>query len=172
MKRSESTKVKNPLSGRWIQKGGSLYQSLLQQNILFPPETLPHPSKKRITKTDTKIDNKMAEIAKKPVSYRTPTSTPTPTPSPELPVDKKNVSWAKKKPHLITERRSLLENCGKRCFLLPEQMKFPICNKTLPCEYNCRGLKAASARAGQWKYKDVLKKSKRLSEALGCYINR
>ncbi len=91
-------------------------------------------------------------------------------------VDRANTPWGKKKPHKIGERRELLEKCGKDAFLLPDKLKFPICNKidkkNKKCTYNCRGLKAASSRAGQWKYEGVLKKSKEITKTLGCYKNK
>ena len=83
------------------------------------------------------------------------------------------MSWAEKKPHTPAERRKLLETCGKDAFLLPNSLKFPICNKIetskTKCTYNCKGLKAASSRAGEWKYKNVLSFSKKLTDKLGCY---
>lgn len=95
--------------------------------------------------------------------------------NPTFSVDRTNVPWGEKKPHKVGERRKLLEKCGKDAFLLPDKMKFPVCNKidkkTTKCTYNCRGLKAASSRAGQWKYDKVLKKSKEITKTLGCYKN-
>jgi len=84
-------------------------------------------------------------------------------------VDHSDVKWGLKKPQKVGERAFIKEECGESCFLMPEFNKFPICNKTLPCTYNCRGLKGASARAGEWKYKDVLQRSKKLTEEFGCY---
>jgi len=87
----------------------------------------------------------------------------------DMEIDRENISWVEKKPKSKKERQFIKENCGDFCFLLSNQNKFPICNKTLPCKINCKGLKAASSRAGQWKYKEILEKSKALTKELDCY---
>ena len=139
-------KIINPETGRWIRVGGSVYQSLRQKQIPMDESTL-----------------KQSQSFSAPISYYVPSS------HASYPVDKKKTSWSKKKPDSLEERRLIYDQCGESCFLLPQQKKFPICNKKLPCKYNCRGLKAASARAGEWKYSKVLEKSKQLTELLGCY---
>ena len=89
-------------------------------------------------------------------------------------VDRKG-EWEKKKPKTMKQRKELHEKCGDDAFLLPEHLKFPICNKVKgknhKCSYNCSGLKGASSRAGEWGYKNVLKNSKELTRDLGCYKN-
>ena len=88
----------------------------------------------------------------------------------------RNGGWENKKPNTKTQRKVLHEKCGDDAFLLPEHLKFPICNKILrknnKCTYNCNGLKGASSRAGEWGYKRVLKNSKELTKELGCYKNK
>lgn len=138
-------KIKNPLTGKWIKKNGPTYNNLLKNNL---------------------ISNSMKKT-KSP--FKPPSSYKVTSIFKSYPVDKREEYWKNKKPHSISERKYILDHCGESCFLMPNELKFPICNKTLPCTYNCRGLKGASSRAGEWKYKDVLKKSKELTSILGCY---
>ena len=37
--------------------------------------------------------------------------------------------WKYDKPHTEEERKGLLKKHGKDCFLRPEELKYPICNK-------------------------------------------
>ena len=53
--------------------------------------------------------------------------------------------WEEKKPKTPSERRELLKKCGRDCFLDPERLAFPICNKR--CCVDCDGLRAAYVRA-------------------------
>jgi len=140
-------KIINPETGRWIRVGGSIYQSLCHKQIPLNESTM-----------------------KQSPDYTIPSSYKVPSSHANYPVDSdKQTPWGKKKPDSVGQRRFIYDQCGDSCFLIPKQKKFPICNKTLPCEYNCRGLKAASARAGQWKYSNVLEKSKQLTQRFGCY---
>ena len=88
-------------------------------------------------------------------------------------VDKTQTKWQQKKPHSKKQRKELLEKCKNTCFLIPEKLKFPICNKVSSseknCSYNCKGVKAAAARAGEWKYHNVLSKAKATATQLDCY---
>ena len=140
-------KVRNPITGRLIKKGSALYIKLLNEGKL---------SRK------AKVE-KVVPVFKPPKNYKISKEFK------KYPVDKEEVAWGTKKPGLVGERKYIKENCGDSCFLIPETNKFPICNKTLPCTYNCRGIKAASSRAGEFKYKKVLMKSKELSSKFGCY---
>jgi len=154
------TLVKNPKTGRWIKKDGTLYKKLKKEGVKIPSQ----PSRERrkfipedLQKSHVKVDKKFS-------------------------VDREDKPWALKKPHSMKKRKELLEKCTKSCFLLPEKLKFPICNKvseeknqstkkkeSSECVYNCRGIKAAASRAGQWKYKNVLEKAKKLATKLDCY---
>ena len=53
-----------------------------------------------------------------------------------------------------------MDRCGPKCFLHPDELKFPVCN--LDCTYNQAGLRAAYIRAKQWGYTAVAKKAKSL----------
>jgi len=142
--------VLNPKTQRYIKKNGKLYQKLIKEGIKFGKK-----EKKR-----------RRFIAKDDVSKKARLNS-------KFEIDRTAVSWSEKKPHTMSDRRKLYDACGKDAFLVPEKLKFPICNKVSTkkskCVYNCKGLKAASSRAGEWKYKNVLSTSKTLTEKLGCY---
>lgn len=63
----------------------------------------------------------------------------------------------------ITDRRKQKSRCGSKCFLLPSETKFPICDSD--CTVSCKGVVSAYVRAKQWKYPTVAKKAK-------SYINK
>lgn len=94
--------------------------------------------------------------------------------NPKFKVDREG-GWKEKKPHTKSERKKLLDICGKDAFLLPQHLKFPICNKITEknhkCTYNCMGLKGCSSRAGEWGYHNVLNNSKKVTSELGCYVD-
>jgi hypothetical protein len=143
------TKIKNPITGRWIKVGGAKYEELVKNGTI-----------RGGGKNQSK---KMVKKFTPPKDYSVPQKFT------KYPVDKSDVKWGEKKPSRVGERRKLMKECGESCFLIPSKLAFPICNKTKPCTYNCRGIKAASSRAGQWKYQKVLEASKKLSEEKGCY---
>lgn len=69
-------------------------------------------------------------------------------------------------------RRQMLEKCGKKAFLLPNQMKFPIMNPDT-CEIDCKLLYAAYVRARQWSgktpgYREIANKAKELLRETKC----
>lgn len=140
-------KIRNPLTGRLIKKGSAIYNELITKNKIKPDAKI----EKKVRPFSVPTEYKVTEKFKK------------------YPIDREEVPWGTKKPSTVGERRFIRENCGESCFLMPEKNKFPICNKTLPCTYNCRGLKAASSRAGEHKYTKVLEKSKMLTALFNCY---
>jgi hypothetical protein len=142
------TKIKNPKTNRWIKVGSKTYNDLAKNNALPKPQN-------RVTRQVKKFVP--------PTDYRVPQSFQ------PYPVDRSDTPWGQKKPQKKGERTDTFKKCGESCFLKPDTLSFPICNKTPPCTYNCRGIKAASSRAGQWKYTDVLKTSKLLSAKFDCY---
>lgn len=151
-------KIKNPKTGKLIKKGGSIHQSLIKEGIDLSKEKSVRKRKFVANESEDKEHLKNVKI------------------NPDFKVDKSDVSWKEKKPHSKKERKDLMHKCGEACFLLPSKGKFPICNKLTnendECSYNCKGLKAASSRAGEWGYKGVLKTSKRLTAELDCYKNK
>lgn len=77
------------------------------------------------------------------------------------------VSWSKIAPKTKTQRKTVASKCGKKkCFLLPEKLKFPICNKE--CQVSCQGLRAAKTRAAQWGYQSVYNAVTKKSQTKKC----
>lgn len=93
--------------------------------------------------------------------------------------------WKYDKPHTEEERKELLKKHGKDCFLRPEELKYPICNKE--GEPDCRGIiaakfwadvaetKAKKAKKAKktrkkrpYSFKKVSSKAKRMGKKLGC----
>lgn len=148
-------KIKNPKTGKLIKKHGVIHGKLIEEGVDLSKEKSVRKRKFKANEKEDKEHLKNLTINK---SFK---------------VDKSNDSWKEKKPHSKKERKDLMEKCGEECFLIPSRNKFPICNKITDehseCSYNCKGLKAASSRAGEWGYKRVLKTSKRLTKELDCY---
>ena len=144
------TKVINPLTGHWITIGGPVYNDLVKKGI--------------------KISKRKKKVAK---TFEVPSDYYVPTVFQDYPVvNPRDRKWGEDKPGRVNERRKILDKCGESCFLMPRapgKPGFPICNKTLPCRYNCRGIKAAAARAGEWKYTEVLETARTIGGRLGCY---
>ena len=73
--------------------------------------------------------------------------------------------WAARSPTRGKERHQLKAECGDKCFLLPDEEKFPICASprvtggTSTCEIDCGGAQSAFIRARQWGYEEVADKS-------------
>ena len=63
-------------------------------------------------------------------------------------------------------RNILLNKCGEKAFLDPEDKKFPVMDKK--CRYVCGLIYAAYVRAREWKYYKIAKKAKKLFEKLDC----
>ena len=96
--------------------------------------------------------------------------------------------WAKDAPRGKRERRRLLRECGERCFLVPSDLKFPVCRRIgrsrrkrrsfhgkssrrqskRSCRPDCRGILAAKVRARQWKYSKVARKADNLALSQDC----
>jgi hypothetical protein len=62
------------------------------------------------------------------------------------------------------ERKDEVKQCGKQCFLLPTELKYPVCDlKT--CSFSCAGLHAAYVRAREWKHEEVAQKAASMMES-------
>lgn len=48
-----------------------------------------------------------------------------------------------RKPGTKAERKALHDRCGDDCFLIPEELKYPVCPKSGTCDYDCDGLRSA-----------------------------
>jgi hypothetical protein len=76
-------------------------------------------------------------------------------------------------PKTREERRKLYARCGAKAFLLPDPIdpgksKFPIMPKHGPCVIDCRALRVALTRAGQYGYRNVQTKARRLARRARC----
>ena len=74
--------------------------------------------------------------------------------------------WSEVAPKTKAQRQQLIQICGSSCFLLPDQLKFPVC--TSDCNVNCKGLIAARIRARQWNYPEVDKKVSEYYKEANC----
>jgi hypothetical protein len=167
-------KIMNPKTGRLIKKGGKTHLDLLKgQNNGQWIEKVVNPKTGRLIKKDGEAYKKLKDENLKTVkmtrSFSPLKQFSIPETIQQYPIDRSEVKWGSKKPQTAKERQFIKEKCGESCFLMPEFNKFPICNKTLPCTFNCRGLKAASSRAGEWKYQTILERSKDLTTKFKCY---
>jgi hypothetical protein len=78
----------------------------------------------------------------------------------------KTRGWASRSPTRGAERHQLKKDCGNKCFLLPGEEKFPICQSprmtggVSNCTPDCTGIESAYIRARQYKYDDVAEKAK------------
>jgi len=81
--------------------------------------------------------------------------------------------WAKKSPG-TSERKTMKQKCGTKCFLGPiGESSFPICDKNT-CDLNPKGIYAAFVRARQYssknkKYKRVASSAKKMLKKRGYY---
>tara|TARA_B100000700_G_C14745647_1_gene715105 strand:- start:65 stop:358 length:294 start_codon:yes stop_codon:yes gene_type:complete len=74
-------------------------------------------------------------------------------------------------------RKTYKKKYGSRCFLLPRQLKYPICDKKTG-KMNCKGLLAAHYRASlsirrklkpkTYSYRKITKKAKKLAKKIKC----
>ena len=62
----------------------------------------------------------------------------------------------------MSERKEESAHCPKGCFLMPGELKFPVCDKD--CRISCAGLHAAYVRAREWKYDEVASKAAKQME--------
>lgn len=92
--------------------------------------------------------------------------------------------WGRRAPKTMQQRRKLLARCGRRAFLIPGKLSFPVVAKTGGCAFDCEGLRAAKARAAQMvsmarragksptKYKAAERKAERLGARANCHWAR
>ncbi|NDE17158.1 hypothetical protein EBZ80_19735 [bacterium] len=143
-------KIRNPVTNRLIRIGGKTHTDLLLAGLVGPDAPVVATAEPFI-----------APPVRLPRRFK------------KYPVDRSDAPWGKKKPHTIPERRFVRERCGEGCFLDPDRLKFPICNKTMPCTYNARAItRAVPSRAGEWKYRTVLAKARELADRLGLSRSR
>jgi len=80
---------------------------------------------------------------------------------------RKSGLWSRLSPKRGSDRHKMKKKCGKKCFLLPSEEKFPICSRG-SCRTNCNGLLAAYKRASQYKYSRVKSRAKSLAKRNRC----
>lgn len=84
--------------------------------------------------------------------------------------------WGDIKPRSTAERKKLIQNCKKGCFLIPEKLKFPICRRckgdVCTCRPDCLGLRAAKIRAAQWHYPKVYAAADEMIKRYNCQYKR
>jgi hypothetical protein len=96
--------------------------------------------------------------------------------------DRRSASgWKDAKPHTKEERRQVFQNHGEKCFLRPNELKYPVCDRN--GRFDCRGIVAAKFWADTaetkavkktrkskrpYSFKKVSRKAKRLGLKLGC----
>ena len=81
--------------------------------------------------------------------------------------------WQRQASHKPGDRAELYMRCGARAFLAPNSRnpghsKFPIMPKHGPCEVDCRGLRAAKARAHQYGHYSAARKAESLAKRAHC----
>jgi hypothetical protein len=83
--------------------------------------------------------------------------------------------WAKASPDKVTERRRIMDRCGRGAFLLIDKTKtgkskpeFPIVAKGGGCSPDCRGLWAAKQRAAQTGRRSIEKRATQIAKGAGC----
>ncbi len=87
--------------------------------------------------------------------------------------------WGKVKPHTREERIESMRNHGKKCFLKPDELKYPVCDKN--GDYDCKGIIAAkfwadtadtkskkSRKKRPYSFKKISKSARKLGKKLGC----
>jgi hypothetical protein len=66
-------------------------------------------------------------------------------------------------------RRALLDRCGEKAFLKPDELKFPIVNPlSKDCKPDCKMIHAAYVRAKEWHYNDIASKAAALYKSNNC----
>ena len=76
---------------------------------------------------------------------------------------------ARKALRKTANRKALLERCGEKAFLKPDELKFPIVSMfSNSCEPNCKMLYAAYTRANQWSYSDIATRAAALYKSNNC----
>lgn len=83
------------------------------------------------------------------------------------------MSWKRRAPKRGPEREQMIADCGRACFLMPDERKFPICRKCrvghrCTCLPECNGLRAAIMRGRQWGYNDVVQRAIAMRLHMNC----
>jgi hypothetical protein len=78
--------------------------------------------------------------------------------------------WKHASPHRKSERTTMLTKCGRKCFLKPDKLKFPVCayKPRISCKPTCKGIISAKIRASQYGYGDVVRKAEAYRKKYMC----
>lgn len=76
--------------------------------------------------------------------------------------------WRKAAPHIPSERRALLARCGRRAFLDPDNLAFPVMPKKGSCVVDCEGVRSALSRARQFGHKAIAAEAEAMGGRAGC----
>jgi hypothetical protein len=159
-------KIINPDSNRKITVGGTVYKKLVEEGKL-QKHSAGRPSRKssRSPRKSSRSPRKSSRSPRK--SSRSPRKSS--RKSPRSPRKLTSKGWKQASPQRGTPRKKLLEECGKKCFLIPDKKKFPICKKCsrgkCDCKPDCRAILSAKRRAHQQeRYPELYAKIDRLLE--------
>lgn len=152
-------KIRNPYTGRWIDANGTTAKRLgLVKQSTNKRLTLEEEYETRVKLTPGMEINLRREIRNKTKGQGSRTR-----------------GAREAAPKHGRERHALTSVCGSKCFLLPEQEKFPICSGTVfagkpRCDADCRLLEAAFIRARQYraKYPGLAEKAEAMLIQHGC----
>jgi hypothetical protein len=178
----ETEYVKNPETNRYIKVGGPTYQKLKDIYHLQTAEKYKKPAPSQRHASHVISEETVQEMLKMPVhQYDLEASVPYTT-RPSLvrnlqaQIPKKSEGrgsrtrgWSADAPQRGLDRQFLRDQCGNKCFLIPETYGFPICPRCVDghckCQIDCRGLAAAKIRAHQHKYEHLYDAIERLESA-------
>ena len=73
--------------------------------------------------------------------------------------------WSQVKPKTMKERIMMRDKYGKKCFLRPDDMKYPICDK-YDGKIDCRGIRSAIF----WAQTNHIKSKKKNSKSKYSYV--
>lgn len=176
--------IKNPLTSRMIQVNGPAYRDLLEAGYAvndkreFPRKSCggrnnsksPRRSPRRATPLSLERELKRlspgqrskkaglkAMIHKKsrPESGRSYTA-----------------GWHAASPQKGRQRQTLYKKCGRKCFLRPNDLGYPICQKCngdrCSCKVDCRATRAAYSYARKYKASNIANAARRVAKQVGC----
>ncbi len=149
--------IRNPMSGRLIKSTGPVATKLREEGVILPKPERTRSKRSKPTPTGISKRSYLSRTRRLPVSHRR--------------YRKGSKGWGRDKPELKSEREKLMKECGSKCFLKPDTMGFPICQKLegegKKCKVDCRGVLASKVRAAQWGYEDI----KDAADAIGKQAN-
>lgn len=84
--------------------------------------------------------------------------------------------WVADAPKSQRDRREVRQKCGPDCFMMPKELKFPICPKcrdgACSCQEDCRGLLSAHVWGRHHGYHEVANRADRKARSSGCHWAR